>query len=149
MKEPVKKTIDGEQYTICLLPASQGWNLLIKILRFLGAPIGLGISNNLSVDMTVSDIFKEINIGKVIAELCSRLNEEEADCIVKTLFSQVMVKNKGNLSDVFEEHFAGRYLHMLKVVGASLEVNYGDFFGGKLDLQNILKGRAITPDSQT
>jgi len=149
MQTPIKKIIDGDQYTICLLPTTQGWNLFVKILRFLGVPVGLSMGNNFNIDMTLDDIFRDFNIGRIVSELCGRINEDETDLIIKTLLSQVLIKDKGTASEVFEEHFAGRYKHLLKVVLAAMEVNYADFFGGKLDLQSLLKGRASIKDSAT
>ena len=143
MREPVKKTIDGEQYTFCQLPARKNMKLLTRILKIVGPALGGAVSGG-DVE-SIMDL--DIDPGAIISQLCSRLDENEVEYIIDSLLSQVLCAGKGEVSKVFDQHFGGRLPHMFKVVAAALEVEYGDFFGGKLDIGNLLKSRA-TPQEQ-
>jgi len=140
MREPVTKTIDDEQYTFCMLPVKQSIRLLTRILKIIGPALG-GAA-------TGEDIrnIGDIDLGMVVSGICSRLDENDVEHIIDTLLTQVLHSGKGNLQQIFDAHFGGRLPHLLKVVAAALEVNYGDFFGGKLDIEELL-GRA-TPLGQ-
>lgn len=143
MREPVQKVIDGEQYTFCLLPPRQSIRLLTRILKIIGPALGGALSGS-NVE-SIMDL--DINPGVIVSQLCNRLDEGDVEYIIDMLLSQVLCSGKGDLSKVFDQHFAGRLPHLLKVVGSALEVQYGDFFGGKLDIANLLKSRA-TPQEQ-
>ena len=139
MREPVKKVIDGEEYTFCLLPPKQSIRLLTRILKIVGPALGGAVSGGDIESIMDADI----DTGMIISQLCSRLDENDVEHIIDALLSQVIHKGSGDLSRVFDQHFAGRLPHLFKVVGVALEVQYGDFFAGKLDIGSLLKGRAI------
>jgi hypothetical protein len=129
MREPVRKVIDGEEYTFCQLPVKQSIRLLTRIIKFIGPSLGIGIHGE--GIRSIADI--EIDPGAIISNLCSRIDEQEIEYIIDALLSQVLHNGKGNLQQVFDAHFGGRIPHLFKVVAAALEVNYGDFLGGVLE----------------
>jgi len=145
MREPVKKVIDGEQYTFCQLPPKQSLKLLTRILKIIGPALG-GVVSGGNVE---SILELDIDLGMIVSQLCNRLDENDIEYIVDMLLSQVLHSGKGDLSRVFDEHFGGRLPHLFKVVAAALEVEYGDFFGGKLDFEKLLHGRAMNQGSST
>lgn len=148
MREPVKKTIDGEEYIFCQLPPKKSMKLLTRILRIIGPALGVVVGDKTKID-DIANL--DIKPGMIVSELCSRLDENEVEHIVDTLLSQVHHCGKGELSKVFDEHFGGRLPHLFNVVFAALEVEYSDFFDGKLGevIQDLLKGRATPQASPT
>lgn len=139
MREPVKKTIDGEQYTFYQMNPRKSLKLMTRILKLIGAPVGTAFGGH---EKTKSVFDQDINIGVIVEKLCDRLDENEVEYIIDQLLSQVTVAGKGEISKVFDEHFAGRLPHLFKVVFACLEVEYGDFLAGLSGLTKSLGGRA-------
>jgi hypothetical protein len=145
MREPVRKVIDGEEYTFCQLPPKQSIRLLTRILKIIGPALGGAVSGG-----NVQSILDlDIDPGMIVSNLCSRLDESDVEYVVDVLLSQVLHSGSGDISKVFDQHFAGRLPHLFKVIGTALEVQYGDFFGGKLDVAGLLKGRATPQVPQT
>lgn len=153
MREPVKKVIDGEQYTFCQLPPKKSLKLLTRILKIIGAPIGaaIGTWDGAGPAEDVENILdREIDLGAVVRQLCDRLDENDVEYIVDMLLSQVLHAGKGEVSKVFDEHFGGRLTHLFKVIFAALEVEYADFFDGKFGdiLRDIISGRLAQAQGQ-
>ncbi len=151
MREPVRKIIDGEQYTFCQLPPKKSLKLLTRILKIIGPALGGVVKDagNISEGNIESILDLDIDPGMIVSQLCSRLDENDVEYIIDMLLSQVLHSGKGEVSRVFDEHFGGRLPHLFRVIAAALEVEYGDFFGGKLDLENLFKSRAIPQASPT
>jgi len=139
LREPVRKMIDGEDYTFCLLPPRQSVRLLTKIMKIIGPALGTIVEgNDLSNLDSVQDI--DFDLSKAVSALFDHVNEDDVDMIIDALISQVIHKGTGDLSKSFDYHFQGRLPHLFKVIGAALEVQYGDFFAGKLgDLKGKLR----------
>ena len=133
MREPVKKVIGGEEYTFCQLPPKKSLKLLTRILKLIGPALGGAMSE----DGDAKNIM-DLDLGMVVSQLCARLDENEIEYIIDMLLSQVLHSGKGNLAQVFDQHFAGRLPHLFNVLGAALEVEYNDFFDGKIS--DILSG---------
>ncbi|MEW5803911.1 MAG: phage tail assembly chaperone [bacterium] len=144
MREPVRKDIDGEQYTFYQLAPKKSLKLLTRILKIIGGPIGTAIGKD-GMSMKAESLFDlDIDLGAVVGHLCRNLDENEVEAIVDSLMSQVFVDGKGEVSKVFDEHFGGRLPHLFKVVFAALEVEYGSFFDGMLDRIKQRLAEAIT-----
>jgi hypothetical protein len=131
MREPVEKIIDGEQYTFCQLPAKKSLKLLTRLTRIVGPSLGaaLGTSSEGAVGIKAM-LDRHLDLGAVVAALCDRLEENEVEAIVDTLLSQVIHAGQGEVSQKFDVLFAGRLPHLFKVLGAALQLEYGDFLAG-------------------
>lgn len=153
-RETVEKDIDGEVYTFYQMDPMTSVVILTKILRIIATPVGKateqiaksGIDN--IVDADVEEIVGKMNIGSIIGSLCDRLDENEVRQIIIAMLEQVHHKGKGEVSKCFNTHFKGRISHLLKVVGAAMEVEYADFFGEGSVVQDFLKRAAINLPEQ-
>jgi len=150
-RESKTKTIDGEQYTFYQINPRQSMKCLTRIIKLIGGPMGLGMdTNGLDNSKDIEDILgSNVNIGVIVSGICDRLDDDNVEYIIDTLLSQTIHKGKGEVSKSFDELFAGKLPHLFKVVFAAMEVEYGDFFGGKLDFLKIFKKASINPESAT
>ena len=132
MREPLERTIDGEKYTFCQLPAKKSLKLMTRIVRIIGAPIGAALGELPDGDKVSMEVLldRNFNMGAIVAALCDRLDEDEVEAIVDTLLSQVIHEGAGEISKQVDTHFAGRLPHLLKVLAAALSHEYGDFLAG-------------------
>jgi hypothetical protein len=139
MRQEVKQIIDEEEYTFYQMNPEDSLKLLTKLAKMLGISIGKALSGSPG-DSLESALDTNLDVGKLIGGIAERLDEDEVMIIVKMSLSQVMHSGKGELSKptVFNEVFKGKIAHMLKVVTAALKVEYSDFFGGSLDLKELI-----------
>ena len=140
MREKVIQRIDEEEYTFYQMNPEDSLRLLTKLARLAGVSIGKALIGN-SVEESLEDtIDKSINIGTLIENIASRLDEDEVMQIVKMSLSQVTHSGEGEVSkiQVFNSIFKGRIAHMLKVVAAALKVEYSDFFVEGLDIKGLI-----------
>jgi hypothetical protein len=131
MREPVEKTIDGEKYTFCQLPAKKSLKLLTRLVKIVGPSLGAAVGSVAEGDIDIQTVLdRHLDLGAVVAALCDRLEENEVEAIVDTLLSQVIHAGQGEVSQKFEVLFAGRLPHLFKVLAAALQLEYGDFLAG-------------------
>jgi len=148
-REAVEKTIDEEVYTFHQMDPMTSVLILTKILKITGTSIGKateqmakgGIDN--LMDAKVDDVVRKMDIGEIVASLCDRLDENEIKQIILAMTSQVHHKGQGEISKCFSVHFKGRIMHLIKVIGVAMEVEYADFFGEGSVLQGFLRQAAI------
>ncbi len=141
MREPVERTIDGETYTFCQMTPTASLKLMVRIARIIGAPMG-GIMGDAKVGKDILE--QDIDVPGIVSSICANLDQDEVVEIVKAALSQTIHTGKGEVSKQFDLIFAGRLPHLFKVVGTALEVEYGDFFGGKPVFQGLLKKAGMT-----
>lgn len=133
MRGNVVKEIDKETYEIWHLPAELAITTLTKLTRIIGEPMGKAMGGLESSSGSLMDANVNFNIiGHAIGLLASRLDENEVMLIIKTMLKYVHKKeSNGKLRECdLELDFQGRIMHLFKVVQASLEFNYSDFFAG-------------------
>lgn len=124
-KEPVKKEIDGKNYTFTLLGPFAAHGLLIKIGRLIGpAMSGLDIGDGKSIKDA------DIDVGMMVKGITSALDEEETEKIILTLGRSIIGDGIGVLTkETIDTEFLGELTSLYKVIAAALEVQFGDFFG--------------------
>lgn len=118
MIESKTKVIDGLKYTVTQLGAKKGMRALTRLARLLGPAFASG-------DQT-----------EAMAGLFSRLTEDDVEYFCDTFAPLTTVEQDGKapqLSSIFEIHFTGNYSSMLQWLLFCIEVNFGDFFGGRPD----------------
>lgn len=149
MREPIEKTIDGEQYTFCQLPPKKSLKLLTRIVRIIGAPLGAAMDGLKDAGDIRTALDADIDISMIVAALCDRLDENEVEAIVDTLLSQVIHAGQGEVSKRFDVLFGGRLAHLFKVLAEALKVEYGDFLADMPDLSALLPKAGTTPAEPT
>ncbi len=122
-KEMIKKPIDGHEYLIGQLTTTKQLKLLARLNRVLLGPLG-----NLA-----GDTDKEIELSKMkfdVKAACEALAANLTEDVVVQIVVELMepVMRDGKPID-FDTDFQGEMKHLFKVVGASMEAQFGDFFG--------------------
>ena len=130
-KEPVKKSIDGQDYIFGRLPVKQSLKQLMKIMKIAGPAIGAATKSS-GVSSVSSIMDSDIDLESIMKNLCDHLDEDSVFDIIDIFMKNILFEGK-LLSDVFDSHFGDHGLiHLGKVVVEAAKAEYGDFFGGKL-----------------
>lgn len=137
----VEETIDGEQYKMFYLPARVARSILLQTIKMVLPAIANAVDSvkgagSVDAEMDVEAMIEmlldsEISIEKIAQLLCQSADIDAINHIMDTVFTQTVHVGKGKVSDVFDELFTGRPLHMMKVFTKALGVQFGDFFAGK------------------
>ena len=113
MREVLDHVIDGTTYKIQKLGAKVGKRVLARMIRLVGPAI---------------------EAENTLEKLCSALTDEQLDFFCDTFAAATRLSPEDKpevelrLTDVFDDHFAGRYGAMMKWLKASVETNYANFF---------------------
>ena len=130
-REPVKKSIDGQEYLFGRLPVKQSLKQLMKIMKIAGPAIGAAAGKS-DVKSVSSIMDSDVDIESIMKNLCENLEEDSVFEIID-IFMENILFNGTILSQVFEPHFSEHGLiHLGKVVVEAAKAEYGSFFGGKL-----------------
>lgn len=137
--------IDSKTYTIQPLDADEGLDLLLELGSIIGEPairLALSVKNSLSEKKSLMDVELSADDGaKAIAGLFSRLERGERVQLFKRILATTLADGGSNsVNQDFGVRFMGDYMHLFKVVWATLEVNYGDFLGALAGF-----GRTLAP----
>lgn len=136
MRQMVQKEIDGQKYNINPMAPTKAVKLISRIMKLVGGSASAKAGDG-------------IETQDIAAKLLERLDEELVLNIVKDSLDGVnFIKPEGDsevkfikaqVADIIDAHFGQFPLtHLFKVVWASLEVNFGDFFGESGGLGNML-----------
>lgn len=123
----VQHTIDGLMYTSTKLPCAKG----LEVLASLTALVGRGLVKSIATgDMT------GINLATLTALAEAALRVGVVD-VLRSLLTQTSVgtlrsggqtgTGGGNVAQHFDSHFAGEYVHLLKVCVLAAAHNYKGF----------------------
>lgn len=139
MIQAEQRTIGDYTYTVRQMPATAAYTMLTRLIKLAGPSVKGMEGTNGKVDA----------IAGILGAFAANLDEAEVKKIVDELIKYVEVDLPdgkgvmplGGKAGVFETHFhGGRLSEMFKVLGAVLEVNYADFFGGMDDAKELLAG---------
>lgn len=139
-KEPVEKTIEKETYIFYYLTPRISMKVLVKLTKIIGPALGAVFPKDKSIK--INDILDmDIKIGDAINMLVEKIDADETQMIIDTLFASIICKGRGKLSEevVYNELFTGDLKLLFAVLTKSLEVQYGNFFGASSVLENIKK----------
>lgn len=144
-----RKTIDGEEYEFSKFGAKKSIKILRRLLGIVGEPLALALA---SAKGSGKILDKDIDPGMLsgaVRALIERADEDTVLSLMDDLCGESACLCNGK-KVLFDTHYEGRLPHLFKVLAASVEVQYGDFFGGSLG-QFTGRGpiRNSTPDSQT
>jgi hypothetical protein len=108
--------------------------MLVRFVRLLGPGAGSFVGGLGRAPAGGLDSALAMGIADGLHDLCARLSEEDLDAMCTELATHtVVVKSRDvelRLSDVFDDHFAGRYDEMLSWFRFAAEVNFASFFAG-------------------
>lgn len=135
MRTGTVKQVDDKEYEIWHLPPMEASGILIKLTKLLLQPLGEALGKQ---DLkALADGTTDIDFGRALSTLASRLDEQEVQTIMKAVFKYTHIKTEtgGFIPVDINRDFTGQIMHMFNVLKAALEVNFQDFFsviGGKL-----------------
>jgi hypothetical protein len=115
--------VDGSKYTTTLFSATTGYEYWNKLLKMGLAPlVGFAVSGGMKADASI--------IPSIIESVMSRFDETHVVKFTKDLFETTkVIEDNGNRRPiVFDTDFAGRLMHMYKVLAEVLRYQYEDFF---------------------
>lgn len=124
-----EKVIGDRTYSITKLPAMKAHALSAKLIRMIGPPLAalLGSSNGASLGgMDVSVL------GPAASMLFAQLTEVEFEKLTKELLATCMLNGQPLLGGAFDLTMQGRVDEIYTLMLFSIEVNFGNFFGGRL-----------------
>lgn len=111
-----KRTIGKHEYAVTIFPAGHGLELLIELKNALGDSAG--------------SLFGQ-NVEGMIAKIGGSYSKSEIRDLVQRLLDLTFVGSSTEplgKKEIFDNHFAGQYGQLMKVLGFVIEVNYSDFF---------------------
>lgn len=121
-REAHERVIDGDTWTVQQFPATEGLRLMARLAKLLGGPLSAAMGALQGSDLLDAKVDGSL-LGKAVAELADRLDEDEVAGLAKRLLKDTRVGGKEVLPQ-FETLFQGRYLTLFKVLGFVLEVNF-------------------------
>jgi hypothetical protein len=146
MNTPIKKKVDGAEYEFSFLPPSTALKVLARINKLLLPSLG-SIFSKLGKGGLMDTDFSSLNFESAATMLAERMDEDQILETIKELVGTV--RHKTGMEVNFDVDFLGKPLHLLKVVKAALEVNYGDFFvelkGGLKKIQTSTQEKQTSP----
>lgn len=116
------KTIDGVEYEVRMLPATEGQLMLTQIGRILGPAFSRAVAGEGGIDQDISTV-----LASAIPALFAAAEPKEIDGILKKL-AEVTLADGKPLKPIYDVHFAGKIGSLAKWAGFSLRVQYADFF---------------------
>lgn len=126
-REPQTKDIDGHMYTVQMLGGTESWKMLLKLSKMLGPSLGKIVGGVKNLDSLMD---MEIGGGGFIAEaiesFVSNVDEPAATSIIEKLKDVSQVNGKP-LRGIFELHFQGDGVGIIKWLVFALQAQYGNF----------------------
>lgn len=112
------RQIGDYNYTVTQLGAVKGSEVMVRLANVLGKVVSKGS-----------------NLKEALASVASSLAPADLQFLCDAMATRTLVsggeyKGPVELPRVFDMHFAGKYLEMLRWLSFALEVNFGGFFRG-------------------
>lgn len=142
MKQLVSKNIDGSKYEFQQFGASHSLKVLTKLTKICGESITLAMTATKGSGNFFDREFDSDVLGKAVRSLVDKLDEDQVIDLIEELTARHVLCDGKQF--VFDAHYEGRLDHLFKVLGAALEVQYGNFFGA-LTKSDKLPGIRNTP----
>lgn len=117
-------TIDGTKYEIKRLGALEGRRVLVRLMQVAGPALGALAESEAKGGIEA--------ISLAVAKLAESMNAETFAYLCDTFIEQTRVYTAEDTApnmtkQMFDEHFSGNYLAMLKWLAAHLKFNFADF----------------------
>jgi hypothetical protein len=124
MISPKSSRIGAYTYTVTPLTAIPGRRAFVRLAKAVGPALGAAAGVKEGDDAGMFAAF---------AGLVAHLSEDDVDYFCDLFAANTTVKmgdKEPSLADIFDVHFAGRYLDMFRWLAFSVATNFGDFFAG-------------------
>lgn len=160
MARDVCETVIGEHtYRVTLLGAKAGTAMSVTLLKLLGPTVSSFVEGVVGGKHGGADSLA-IGAADAVREITQRLTATELAQVMAELAKHTVVvldaEREPQLSAVFDDHFAGRYDHLLAWLKFALEVNFRSFFVGSVGagklierLMNLIASASPSPPAST
>jgi hypothetical protein len=151
--ETRERTIGEHTYRVTQLGTKRGSAMLVKLVKLLGPGCGSfigGLGRAPSGNSGEWESALALGLGDALHDLATRLDEAQFAAVCDEFAKQTAVvlsaELEPRLSDIFDDHFAGKYDVMLRWLRFCMEINFSSFFGAGSTtsstnaLMNLLKG---------
>jgi hypothetical protein len=122
VREPQSKTIEGVEYVVTPLGASEGLKVITMLARMVGPVLGPALAGMKSLK----------DASQAIGGMVEQLNDNDIDAVCRAMAKSTVVKKSAKqqpqLSSIFDLHFQGEYFAMFLWLRFALEVNFESFF---------------------
>jgi hypothetical protein len=138
MPEAKVVEIDGKRFKLYLLDATRGHPLYVKLVKVLGPSllamaVGESAGGDAAIAGALSNLLRSLD-PELVTELCGVFGG----------FSEVEIEGKWpRVKNVFDQYFAGKYMHMTKWLVECCRHNFADFFDAG-SLMSVLGSQAST-----
>lgn len=130
MIEPVKKSIDGQEYEIAPFLGMHGWRLQMRLSKMVGPSIrdGLAALSNKGVQSIMDAQIDGSALGGAVASFMDAIadNDPRGELMAE-LLSQTQRNGRLLTENNINEVYSANYAEMIKAVIAVINAN--DFFG--------------------
>lgn len=143
MARDVCETVIGEHtYRVTLLGAKAGMAMSVTLLKILGPALSTFVEG-VVVGKHGGEASLALGAADAVREITARMNAAELQSLMLELAKHTVVvldqEREPQLSSIFDEHFSGRYDHLLAWFKFSLEVNFGSFFVGSVSGARLIE----------
>lgn len=118
-----EKEIDGVRYTIRMLPPRKAQAILLEMVKVAG-PSFAEIASNVKPGVSFED--SEMDFGRIVGLLAEKLDQRMLDDH-QAAFASVTEADGVLLKGIFDKHFHGRVMSMLKWHAFAIQANFADF----------------------
>lgn len=141
-RDVLEKEIAGHRYQVTLLDAKAATRMGVRLLKLMG-PTTAGFIEGTAGGRGGAEQSIALGLSDAIREITTRLTGDELVSIMEELAKLTVValdaEHHPRLSDIFDDHFCGRYDVMMAWLKFSLEVNFRSFFGGSVGAASLAK----------
>lgn len=121
MRNTINIEVDGQAYSVTYFSATKSIEVLVELVKI----VGPSLANLVQDNDKLLDIKLEEVLPKAVKELVFNMNKTETVALLKQIIDSVS-KNGQPILPTFDIEFAGKIGHLLKLLGATLKVQYGD-----------------------
>lgn len=138
--------IGGHTYEFSKWGAEEAMDTLLDLAALVGKPLGAmaqGMDPQAAAEKRVEITIDAI--GTIVEHLTSQVGANKKTCLalIRKLATRGLICDGKQISS-FDLHYKDRLAHLFDVLGASLEVQYGNFFGGLAGAFRIVGPRPKT-----
>jgi hypothetical protein len=132
--------IDGDKYELCRLPVKHQIDVHIDLLKQFGESVAQGLAEGLADNMDTQKLLSAdslILLSGGMESLVKNVDSEVLLRLCRKLFDGALVNGKPMFGpsdegyELFDTHFSGRMVHLMKVFGKAVQFNWGPFSGAK------------------
>jgi len=135
----VDKEIDGHTYSFEVLGAKESVKLMRKLIRLVGQPFAMLFTSAEGEGDLLKKKIKPDVLGLAVKALTENIDSDEVDAIIENLAATKCLCDGKKIN--FDQHYKQKLGHLINVVKAALEVQYGNF------LAEVLSQLPSTPSS--